>query len=135
MTVRDSLNDSIFAFFFSYVQTNKMKNRYNEQEGRGLNYDHVDMCMCVVHTQASNPCNPDCLSLVTLTEPRPSLRSAEFWVPLRILAELELPGQHKPDQGEESGTQPSSCGSCGPSSVEAEGVPVVGEGANWCHFL
>ena len=107
-----------------------MKNRYNEQEDRGLSYDHVDMCMCVVHTQAGNLCNPDCLSLVTLTEPRPSLRSAEFWVPLRILAELELPGQHKPDQGEESGREPSSWVSHGLSSVKAEGVPVVGEGEN-----
>lgn len=122
-------------FFFSYVQTNKMKTRYNEQEERGLSYDHADMCMCVVQTQAGNPCNQDCLSLVTLTEPRPSLRSAEFWVPLTILAELELPGQHKPDQGEESGTQPSSCDSCGPSSTEAEGAPGVGEVVNSSLFL
>ena len=122
-------------FFFSYVQTNKMKNRYNEQEDRGLSYDHVDMCMCVVHTQAGNPCNPDCLSLVTLTEPRPSVRSAEFWVPLRILAELELPGQHKPDQGEESGTQPSSCDSSDSSSTESEGFSVVGEVVNCFRFL
>ena len=34
---------------------------------------------------------------------RPSL------VPLRHFAQLPLLGQHKPDQGEESGTEPSSC--------------------------
>ena len=55
---------------------------------------------------------------------RPSL------VPLRDFAHLPLLGRNKSDQGEESGTEPSSCVSCGPSSVEAEGVPVVGEDAN-----
>ena len=55
---------------------------------------------------------------------RPSL------VLLRDFAHLPLLGRNKSDQGEESGTEPSSCVSCGPSSVEAEGVPVVGEDAN-----
>ena len=59
---------------------------------------------------------------------RPSL------VPLRHFAQLPLLGQDKPDQGEESGTEPSSCVSCGLSSVEAEGVPGVGEGVNCATF-
>ena len=54
---------------------------------------------------------------------------------MRSLAQLELPGQRKPDQGEESGTQSSSCDPCGPSSREAQGVPVVREVVNWSHFL
>ena len=57
----------------------------------------------------------------TSSQIRPSL------VPLRDLAELPLLGQHKPHQGEESGTEPSSCVSHGLSSGKAEGVPVVGE--------
>ena len=66
---------------------------------------------------------------MTSSQIRPSL------LPLRHFPQYPLLEQHKPDQGEESGTQPSSCVSCGLSSVEAEGVPVVGEGENWCHFL
>ena len=54
----------------------------------------------------------------TSSQIRPSL------VPLRHFAQLPLLGQHKPDQGEASGAQSSSCGSCGPSSVEADGVPM-----------
>ena len=33
---------------------------------------------------------------------------SSFWVPLRGLFQLEFPGPHKPDQGGESGTPPSS---------------------------
>ena len=60
---------------------------------------------------------------------RPSL------VPLRDFAQLPLLGRHKPEQGEESGTEPSSCVSRGLSSGTAEGVPEVGEHGNWCRFL
>ena len=52
---------------------------------------------------------------------------------MRVLAQLELPGQHRPDPGE-SGTQSSSCDSRG-SSTEAEGVPDVGEVVNLSLFL
>jgi len=58
-----------------------------------------------------------------------------FCVPLRGLSQVEFPGQHKPDQRGESGTQPSSWESRSPSSREAEGVPAVGEVVNWLHFL
>ena len=51
-------------------------------------------------------------------------------VPLRHFAQLPLLGQNKPDQGEESGTEPSSCLSRGLSSVEVEGVWVVSEDGN-----
>ena len=57
------------------------------------------------------------------------------WVPLGIPAELELPGQHTPDQGEESGTQPSSCDSSNSSSTESEGFPVAGEVVNCFRFF
>ena len=71
------------------------------------------------------------------TRPPPSSQIRSSLLPLRCcyFSQHPLLEQHKPDQGEESGTQPSSCGSCGLSSVEAEGVPVVGEDGNWCHFL
>ena len=51
------------------------------------------------------------------------------------LAQLVLPGLHRPDQGERSGRQPSSCESCGPSSREAQGVLSVGKAVNWSPFL
>ena len=57
------------------------------------------------------------------------------WTELKGLAQPELPGQHKPDQGEESGRQPLSCDPCGPSSREAQGMSVVREVVNWSHFL
>ena len=56
-----------------------------------------------------------------------SSRMKPSLVPLRHFAQLPLLGQNKPVQGEEPGTEPSSCVSRGLSSVEAEGVPVVGE--------
>ena len=56
----------------------------------------------------------------TSSQIRPSL------VPPRHFAQLPLLGQNKPDQGEESGREPSSCLSRGLSSVEVEGVRVVG---------
>ena len=59
---------------------------------------------------------------------RPSL------VPLRHFAQLPLLGQSKPDRGEESGTEPSSCVSRGLSSVEAGGDPVDGEDENSATF-
>ena len=64
----------------------------------------------------------------TSSQVRPSL------VPLRHLAQLPLPGQHKPDQGEESGAQPSSWGSRSLSSVKAGGVPVLGEDGHCAAF-
>ena len=54
---------------------------------------------------------------------------------MRGLSQLELPGQRKPDQGEESGRQPLSCDPCGPSSVEADGGSGVGEIVNSSLFL
>ena len=53
---------------------------------------------------------------------------------MRHFAQLPLLGPHKPDQAEESGTQPSSCVSRGLSPVEAEGVPVDGEDGNSATF-
>ena len=47
-------------------------------------------------------------------------------VPLSDLSELHILGQHKPDRGEDSAPEPSSCGPCG-SSGEADGVPLVGQ--------
>lgn len=64
----------------------------------------------------------------TSSQVKPSL------VPLRHFAQLPLLGRDKPDQGDESGTEPSSCVSCGLSSVEAEGVPGVGEDVNCVTF-
>ena len=66
--------------------------------------------------------------------PKTSSQSRPSWVLLQRLSECHLLGRHKPDQGEESGTEPASCVSRGPSSAEGVGVPVVGEDENWCHF-
>ena len=55
-------------------------------------------------------------------------------VPPRRFAQLPLLGPHKPDQAEESGTQPSFWVSRGLSPVEAEGVPVVGEDGDCATF-
>ena len=65
---------------------------------------------------------------MTSSQIRPSL------LPLRHFPQYPLLEQHKPDQGEESGRQPSSCDPCGPSSREAQGVSVVREVVNWSHF-
>lgn len=65
MTVHNSLNDSIFAFF-SYIQTNKMKKKNTTSRKTGVmlcSHRYVYHSMCVVHTQAGHPCNQDCLSL------------------------------------------------------------------------
>ena len=55
-------------------------------------------------------------------------------VPLSDVSELPILGQHKPDQGEDSAPEPSSCGPRG-SSGEADSVPVAGQDGNQCHFL
>ena len=59
---------------------------------------------------------------------RPSL------VPLRDFAQLPLLGRHKPHQGEESGTEPSSCLSW---SFVCQGwlCPSGWRGRESCHFL
>ena len=64
----------------------------------------------------------------TSSQVRPSL------VPPRRFAQLPLLGPHKPDQAEESGTQPSSSVSRGRSPVKDAGVPVVGEDGNCATF-
>ena len=71
----------------------------------------------------------------THTHPKTSSQIRPSLVPLRDFAQLPLLGRHKPHQGEESGTEPSSCISHGLSSGKAEGVPAVGEDESWCHFL
>ena len=55
-------------------------------------------------------------------------------VPQRDFAQLPLLEQNIPDQGKESGTEPSSCVCCGLSSGKAEGVPEVGEDGNCAIF-
>ena len=55
-------------------------------------------------------------------------------VPLSDLSELPVLGQHKPDQGEDSAPELSSCGPRS-SSGESDGVPVAGQDGNQCHFL
>ena len=79
---------------------------------------HINKAITLTHAHSQTKKNllPDQLNLGTCES----------------LAQLELPGQRKPDQGEESGTQSSSCS---PSSTEAEGVPGVGEVVNSSLFL
>ena len=66
--------------------------------------------------------------------PKTSSQSRPSWVLLQRLSECHLLGRHKPDQGEESGTEPASCVSRGPSSAEGVGVPVVGEDESCATF-
>ena len=66
MTVHNSLNDSIFAFFFlTYRQIRwKKKIQWAGRQGVVLcSCRYVYHSMCVVHTQTCHPCNQDCLSL------------------------------------------------------------------------
>ena len=79
-------------------------------------------------TQIMDPHNKTTKWIYTHTHTRPSL------VPLRHFAQLPALGLNKPHQEEESGRESSSCVYRGLSSVEAEGVPVVGENGNCVTF-
>ena len=127
-----------YSLFFSYIQTNKMKKKKIQQAGRqGLCYAQIDTCItvCVWYIHKLVIHVTKTLSLCHTHRTKTFSQISRIWVPLGIPAELELPGQHKPDPGEESGTQPSSCDSSDSSSIEAEGFPVVGEVVNCFHFF
>lgn len=108
-----------------------MKKTYKDQEDRVLYYAHVDMCITVyvcmytytyVHKLVIHV---NKTIFLCHTHTNTFFQTSRIWVPLRLLAELGLLGQHKPGQGEESGTQPSSCESIDSSSTESDGFPVL----------
>ena len=100
--------------------------KWNRPRASKWSNDQLEGCKFLMepHNKTTKGTHTHTPPYKTSSRIRPSL------VPLRDFAHLLLLGWNKSDQGEESGTEPSSCVSCGPSSVEAEGVPVVGEDAN-----
>ena len=100
------------------------KKNFKEQADRVLYYAPVDMCITVcvcIYIDVHKLVIHVSKTLSRWQTRRRTHRTKTFsqisriWVPLTLLDELELPGQHKPNQGEESGTQPSSC-ACSDSS-------------------
>ena len=90
-----------------------MRKKYKEQENNELYYAPVNMCITVcvcinihlhklvIHVSKTvSHCHTHTRTQRTKTFSQIS----RIWVPLMLLAELELPGQQKPDQGEELGT-------------------------------
>ena len=67
-------------------------------------------------------------------DPKTSSQVRASLVPVRDLSDHPLLGHNKPNQGEDSAPEPSSCGPRSPFG-EGERVPVIGEDANWYHFL
>lgn len=98
--------------------------------GRGIEPGNGAELSCREIVQLMDPYNKITKGTHThkTSQIRPSL------VPLRDFAHLPLLGRNKSDQGEESGTEPSSRVTCR-LSFEAEGVPVVGEDAKLLPLL